>query len=262
MNHLHNFLIKTPLHKPALDINYRKILKKWSRNSNSMIEGHNTIYVFSPYKTGTTYVSSCFDKAISQHEPFHHASVKMMNNSFEKYFISRLNSLNLKLEASGFLSAHVEKLADNDIAKKLSYVCILRNPSSWATSVINHWAIVKSWKQYYFWTNEIFWKKYTGADLAKFSQFPEEEKYKQGEKLIDFYLDFTRKTKLLENVTYVWLSDLNRFIEDLGPKICEEVKLDNSDRNIGMSKKYIHNNLKRDEEYLDIVSEFDIFQAS
>ncbi len=248
------FIIRTPLHKTVMAIKAWRISSSWVKENGRILD-HRTVYCISPYKTATTFLASCFDPAISKHEALHHTSIRKLNQDFDKYFVRRLNSLNLKLECSGFLSAYVDKLAQNEIAKDLIYICVLRNPSSWVTSVVNHHQIVKGQGQHYFWGNELFWKKYTGVDLANFFNCDESEKLKMIEKLLAFYFDFTMKTENLRNVKYVWIKELQEFLPTLGQLINEEPILERSKKNKAQLHRYAYENKEKDAEYEELVRE-------
>lgn len=250
---INKLIVRSPLHKTALQLNAKKIYRKWSKE-NSKILDNKTIYSISPYKTGTTYLASCFRYAISRHEPIHHASVKKMGEDFDGYFVRRLNSLNLKLEASGFWSAYIDELANHEIGKDLTYVCVLRKPCSWATSVVNHWYQVKRYGQHYFWTNELFWKKIVGVDLANFFNYTEEEKLEVVSKLIKFYMSFTEKTGQLKNVHYVWIKDLQSFVPTLEELMGEEARMEQSEKNTGLMKQFVYENKEIDDEYMQLVN--------
>jgi len=254
INNIKKFIVRTPLHKTALEVKASWISGNWVKE-NARILNNRTIYSISPYKTGTTFLASSFESIISRHEPLHHVSVKKLNQDFEKFFIRRLNSLNLKLECSGFLSAYVDNLAQNEIAKDLTYICILRKPSAWVTSVVNHHQRVKEYGQNYFWGNELFWKKHAGVNLANFFMCDESEKLEVIEKLITFYISFTRKTEKLKNVKYVWINELRDFLPTLGQLIGEEVKLENSEKNKALMQKFVYTNNKIDTAYEQLVSE-------
>lgn len=251
------FIIRTPLHKIALKIKETKVAREWVKE-NKQILGHKTIYSISPYKTGTTYLASSFDDSISQHESMHYTSMKKLNQDFDGYFVRRLNSLNLKLECSGFLSAYIDQIAQNEIAKDLTYICVLRKPSSWVTSAVNHHQIVKGAKQHYFWGNELFWKKHVGVDLGNFLMLNENEKMVAAEKMTEFYLAFTEKTKKLKNVKYVWLKDLQDFLPELEKMIDEKAKPENSEKNKASLKRYVYKNDKVDAAYERLIRELPV----
>src|SRR5690554_4116633 len=69
-----------------------------------------TIYVVSPYKTGTTYLDSLWSDKISRHEPFHFYSLQCLSENFDEKFKKRSNVLKLRLECSGFLSLFITQL--------------------------------------------------------------------------------------------------------------------------------------------------------
>ncbi|MGX1930496.1 hypothetical protein [Flagellimonas sp. 2504JD4-2] len=252
LRQINKLIVQSPLHKTALKLNAQKIYRNWSKENTKILD-HKTIYSISPYKTGTTFLASCFDYDIARHEPIHHASVKKMGEDFDGYFIRRLNSLNLKIEASGFWSAYIDELANHPIGKDLTYICVLRKPCSWATSVVNHWYQVKRYGQHYFWTNELFWKKIVGVDLANFFEYSEEEKLEVVSKLIKFYMSFTEKTGQLKNVHYVWIKDLQDFVPTLEQLISEKARLEKSEKNTGLMKQFVYENKEIDEAYVQLI---------
>lgn len=162
------YILKTPFGKFAKNIEARILYAKMVFVKDSEIINHKTVYCISPYKTGTTYLASCFNLDMSKHEPIKHMSLKNLEKDFDSFFIKRLNHLNLKLECSGFWSAYINELAHNKIAKDLDYICILRAPSSWVASVINYWHDPERLKLRFQFGNELFWKKKVGVDLLEF----------------------------------------------------------------------------------------------
>lgn len=158
---------------------------------NDKILDNMTIYTISPYKTGTTYLSSCFDQTVSKHEPMQYLSLLQLEWYFDHFFVSRLNTLNLKLECSGFWSGYIDELVTHEVAKDLFYICILRDSSSWATSVINYWCRSTYVLQRFDFINELFWKPKTGVDVRKVLSSNDSERDEMINKLLGFYLDFT-----------------------------------------------------------------------
>jgi hypothetical protein len=254
IKNIKRFIVRSPLHRTLLEFRALWISLNWVK-SNTRILDNRTIYCISPYKTGTTFLASSFEPATSKHEPLHHASMRKLNQDFEKFFVRRLNSLNLKLECSGFLSAYIDNLAKTDITKDLTYICILRKPSAWVTSVVNHYQLVKDNGHYYLWGNELFWKEHVGVDLANFFTSEESEQLEVVRQLTAFYLSFTRKTKKLKNINYVWINDLQDFLPTAGQLIGEEAKIENSKKNIGKKRKFVYENKKIDAEYENLVAE-------
>ncbi|WP_298789319.1 hypothetical protein [uncultured Allomuricauda sp.] len=250
---INKFIVRTPLHKTAIEIKAKKIVKGFSKENNAILN-NKTIYSISPYKTGTTFLAGCFNYAISAHEPIHYASVKTMAEDFDAFFVRRLNTLDLKLESSGFWSAYIDELANHTIAKELTYICILRKPASWVTSVINHWYQIKKYRQHYFWTNELFWKKIVGVDLSNFFNYDEQEQQEIVSKMLQFYMSFTEKTGKLKNVHYVWIKDLQSFLPTMENLIGEEAKPDKSEQNKGLVKHFVYEDKEIDNEYESLVN--------
>ncbi|TAI48567.1 hypothetical protein [Flagellimonas allohymeniacidonis] len=210
----------------------------------------NTAYLISPFKTGTYYLSSCYKSDYVQQQPMQYLSLKKLDKNFSTFFEKRKDFLNLKLECSGFWSVYLEELANDDLAKNLTYICLLRPPSKWISSVINYWGILDYLKFDYL--NELFWKNKVGVDLTDFNLKTEKEKAMVLNRLADFYMDFTRKTALLENVIYL---DLNKIDEQL-PIIDKLIELESqpqkASKNKNKTKSFEYSNPDLDREYKEM----------
>ena len=117
LNALKRFVGRTPFQKISMDIKANLEISKFSKINDCVI-GNSTIYCISPYKTATKYLNSCYDSDVSSHEALHYLSLKQLEKNFNNFFVRRLNTLNLKLESSGFLSAYIDELAFNPITKR------------------------------------------------------------------------------------------------------------------------------------------------
>ena len=161
--------------------------------------------------------------------------------------------LNLKLECSGSWSAYVEELSKNKIARTLNYVCILRSPSSWITSVINYWNKPSMLKFYFDIPHEHFWQEKVGVNLREF-EFDLESKKNQDmiNKLIDFYFDFTEKTSLLKNITYIRLKDIKDSLPLVESLIKEKASPEDSWKRANDKKQFKYSNEVIDQKYKDL----------
>ncbi|WP_370002096.1 hypothetical protein [Winogradskyella sp.] len=243
------YLIKTPLAKPIRDIEGRLILSK-IKPKDSKVANRKTVYCISPYKTGTTYLASCFNKDIAQHEPIHYASYKSLDSNFDEYFVKRLNYLNLKLECSGSWSAYIDELSNHKIAKDLEYICVFRAPSSWVTSVINFWNKPSMLEFSFDIPLEYFWKQKVGVNLRDFEFSVHSEKNQEIiYKLIEYYLDFTAKTAQLKNMTYIRLKELKSSLPLVESLIEERAKVENSWQRANKKKPFVYKNDLLDKEY-------------
>jgi hypothetical protein len=244
-----DYLLRTPFAKSLKNIQAKLTLLRMAP-LKSDIE-LKTVYCISPYKTGTTYLASCFSPEISQHEALLHFSLKYLDRDFDSIFIKRMNYLNLKLECSGFFSAYVNELAKNEIAKNLKYICILRPPSSWVTSVINHWHRPEALASVFEYSNELFWVKRVGVNLHDFQIGVDTKKNQEiVDKLIQFYFDFTKKTRLLNNVTYIELKELDEKLSYVESIIGEPPTIAKKRRKRkAPSKPFIYKNESIDKEY-------------
>jgi hypothetical protein len=248
-NTFKNYLLKTPLAKIAKNIEAR-ILSTKMVFSGSEIVDHKTVYCISPYKTGTTYLSSCFNQEISKHEPIHYLSLKKLDKNFDGFFIKRLNHLNLKLECSGFWSAYIRELVNNKIAKDLDYVCILRSPSSWVSSVINFMKGPFMRELHFDFPNELFWKQKVGVDIHAFEIGIDSKKNQEIiEGLIRFYFDFTKNTSLLNKITYIKLKEIDKDLPLVGSLIHEDPTIKNRWKRETKEKYFVYENKSIDIEY-------------
>lgn len=246
-------LLTSFLAKPAKDAEawFQKMKVKGETNS---ISGNKTVYCISPYKTGTTYLSSSFDPKVSDHEPLQYLSMVELEKKFDGFFTKRMNSLNLKLECSGFFSAYIDELIANPIAKNLDYICILRSPSSWITSVINYWQRPFLQEQRYEYLTELFWKPKVGVDVRKLVDSDNKlTDIKAIDKLVEFYFDFTQKTKNIQNIHYVELNELDVFLPKVGKMINETPLTQRGWQRKAKEKKFEFKDNIIDEEYNKLI---------
>lgn len=243
-----HYLMKSPFAENIKDIQAKILYAKIPPLKSGI--GRKTAYCISPYKTGTTYLASSFDPEISQHEPLHHVSLKYLDKDFEGFFARRMNHLNLKLECSGFWSAYVKELAENDIGKDLEYICILRPPSSWVSSVINHWHKPNKFDFNFEYTLELFWKIKVGVNIHELQIGKDTEKNQEIiNKLIQFYFDFTKKTSLLKNLTYIRLKEMDNSLPLVESLINETSVIKDRWKREGKYKPFVYKNQSVDKEY-------------
>ncbi len=245
-------IIESPLAKLAKKLQADLTLMSLSREK-TVLSGFNTVYTISPYRTGTTFIASSYGGKISKHQPFHFLSLRELNRDFDQFFVKRLNTLNLKLECSGFWSAYVDKLAEHPVAKELVYICVLRDPSSWITSAVNYYHRPKD-KINFDYPNELFWKAIVGVDMRAFTYMKEDKRQSMIEKLIDYYFKYTKSTLKLRNVIYVHLKDLDRFLHVLDTILDERHNLQASFRRQNKNKSYLYKNEDLDTRYKDLTS--------
>ena len=249
INTIKRYIVRTPFAETIKNIQARII---YSSIPNSNLEvTRNTVYCISPYKTGTTYLASCFRPEISQHEPFHHASLKYLDKNFDRFFTNRMNRLNLKLECSGFWSAYIDELYENEIARDLKYLWILRPPSSWVTSLINYYHRRDSLLYFKFdFVVDLFWKRKIGIDLREFTIGANTKKNQELiNNLIQVYLDWTRKTTLLKNVIYIKIKEIDKYLSLVESLIDETSTSKNRVKNQATIKVFTYKNESLDAEY-------------
>jgi len=251
MNYLKSYLLKTPLAKPLKET--EALLQLRHIASQKTTSEADTVYCISPYKTGTTYLSGCFNSSISLHEPCQYCSLKHIDRNFDKFFIQRQNFLNLKLECSGYLSSYVEKLSENEFTKEQTYICLLRKPSEWITSVINFWPRPSSLNFDYI--NEFFWKNQVGVDFHNFNKCSENEIENNVGCMVNFYISYLENTRALKNVHYVALEEIDNFLPELSELISEEVITENVWKRVNNKKIFNYNNEDIDRNYDRLISD-------
>lgn len=210
-NKIKKKLVSTVLHRPFKEIESFFIhlkLKLYGPKSRG------TIYIISPYKTGTTYIASLWDNSLVSHEPYHYYSLKYISKeNFLFNFKRRENSLNLKAECSGFFSMHIENLPDTN-----QYIFILRPVVSWVQSVLNHFYSLKDLGFNYI--DEYYWKKILGYSIIDVLVEKNPEKLNGlVSDLHEEYLKIIREALKKMPVSFVNMKDLDRLAEKLGDVI-------------------------------------------
>lgn len=252
MSNYQKHLMNSFLAKPIKELQALKHYFSLNKNSSDTVTGHQTVYCISPYKTGTTFLAYSYSKDIALHEPMQYLSLKRFDKKFDSFFIKRLNALNLKLECSGFFSAYVSELAQHKLAKGFEYIVITRKPSAWINSVINYWAKLDYLQNDYI--NTYYWKNKVGVDLSNFKQISESKQKVIIDKLASFYLDFTRKSSQLKNVSYVDLYDVENYIKILDTKIDEKAHIRQDKKFANKDKYYHYKNEELDQQYKALIT--------
>lgn len=247
------YLLQTPLASPLKKIEAKLQKSALLKHQSHMISSFKTVYCISPYKTGTTFLATNFQKKVSAHEPCQYLSLIEFENDFDVFFIKRLNFLNLKLECSGFLSAYVEELVAHDLTKNLNYISIIRDPSSWITSVVNYWSRLKHLNFDYI--DQLFWQKKVGVSFVRFTEKSDREKRYIIDRAIDFYLTFTQNTFRFANITHVEIQSLEEYAnEELAPSINASVVAGRAFKRQNKKKAFSYSNPEIDYRYRQILS--------
>lgn len=246
-------LLTSAFAKPAKDIE-ALLHKQKLKGSTDKITGYRTVYCISPFKTGTTYLTTAFDRKVSDQKSMLYLSMTEFEKDFDGFFLRRLNSLNLKLESSGFFSAYINELASNPVAKELDYICILRSPSSWITSVINFWALPQFQERKFEYITECFWKPKVGVDILNVLDSNNQLKDNQAiNKLMKFYFEYTENTKKLKNMHYVGMKELETFLPTVGKMIGEVPNVQDAWQRKAKEKKFEFKDDALDLEYSKLV---------
>lgn len=217
---------RTPLIKIVHVIQLTLLKRRLDRLDTQALKLKPVIGI-SPYKTGTTYVESCYDNSISSNDALHHYSLKYSLENFDDLFVQRFNYLNLKLDCTGFWCAYIKELSEHHIAKELNYIFVIRKPSDWIKSTINYFNF--SQKHLYFnFINEYFWKQLLNIDVINFYNFDHSKQAQVIEQLIIFYYRVLKDSTLLKNVHYVRLSNIDSIFPVLDSLIDETANLNNA----------------------------------
>jgi hypothetical protein len=254
---LKQFIYKTPFIKLAKNIEAGLQYVHYL-NQSDQLKGVKTVYCISPYKTGTTFLSSSFDESVARHEPDHYLTLKKLDTNFDKFFIKRMNKLNLKLECSGFWSGYIDQLANHKIASELDYICILREPSSWISSCINFWTRPYTLGMNFELENELFWKPKVGIDIRDYG-LNDKTNQEIIDKLINFYFDFTNRTQKLKNIHYIKLKELENNISIVGDLIGEKPNIAKRWMRKAKDKRFVYKNEELDRKYNQLISTYKPF---
>lgn len=246
-------LLKTPLARTLKEIEAQLHSIYMCQSSASVITGNKTVYCISPYKTGTTFLATSYKKDIAKHEPMQYFTLKNIDGDFDVFFLKRMNTLNLKLECSGFLSAYVDELNRNQLTRTLNYICVTRPPSKWIMSVVNYWASLDDLN--YDYINELFWKQKVGVDLKNFMQKKENEKQLILSRLTDFYFSFTKKASMLPNIMFIDISQLTSYLGVLD-EILGEKHVNAANRRENSVRVFNYANEEDDNRYKSFIADF------
>lgn len=235
------------------------ILKKRLAKLDTQTLKLKPVIGLSPYKTGTTYIESCYDKGVSSNDALHHYSLKYGPENFEEFFVQRFNYLNLKLDCTGFWCGYIKELSEHHIAKELNYVYVIRKPSDWVKSTINYFNFNQK-NLYFNFINEYFWKQRIGIDVINFYNFDNSRQSHVIEQLITFYFRILKETKLLKNVHYVKLSNIDNIFPVLDSLIDEKANLNKAFKRetSEQHKKFEYKNEKVDAAYEKLLDQLGI----
>lgn len=252
------FVTKTPIIKIVHAIQLNKLKKLINKENTSVLRMRPVIGI-SPYKTGTTYIESCYDDSIASNSAMQHYTLRYGHKDFEAFFVQRFNFLKLKLDCTGFWCSYIKELSEHNVAKDLDYVFVIRKPSDWIKSTINYYSYEN--KNIYFnFINEYFWKRRIGVDIINFYKFDASEKEVLIKKLLTFYFDVTKNSKLLKNVHYVRLTNIDSIFPIIDNLIAEKADLNKAfkRRTPSQHRKFTYKNNDVDTEYEKLLQELGI----
>lgn len=214
IQNLRRIVAHSLLHRPLMEYRAR-IAARRIKHTDVRREG-STIYIVSPYKTGTTYIDSLWDENISKHEPFQLYSLRDLKKDFVRNFRKREILLNLKLECSGFFSLFLDKLPKSTIPHK--YIYILRPPSKWVGSVMKHFYGLRTIGYNYI--NEYYWKQLLSHDmLPVLINGKQKEIEKLADDLYKIYFKLLADAEHNPDISFVELKNLDQLALRLGERI-------------------------------------------
>lgn len=258
INRLKVLTTKTPLIKLVHFVQLNTIRNTLIKQNSEALKIKPVIGI-SPYKTGTTYLESCYDNSVSSNDALHHYSLKYASENFDAFFVQRFNFLNLKLDCTGFWCGYIKELSEHRIAKDLNYIYVIRKPSDWVKSTINYFNF-KHKGLYFNFINEYFWKQLIGIDVIKFHKFDSTKQSQIIEQLISFYFKVLKDSTLLKNVHYVRLSNIDSIFPVVDHLIDETANLHNAFKRetSDAHRKFEYSNDKADADYEKLLDQLGI----
>ena len=143
----------------------------------------------------------------------------------------------------------------------MDYVFVVRNPSDWIKSTINYYSFEN--KNHYFnFINEYFWKGRLGIDIINFHTFDKARQSEVIEKLNTFYFDVLKNSRLLKNVHYVRLSNIDSVFPIIDDLIDEKANLNKAfkRKTATQYKKFAYTNEQVDAKYEALLEQLGITQ--
>ena len=104
--------------------------------------------------------------------------------------------------------------------------------------------------------HEHFWKEKVGVNLREFEFDLESPKNQEMiDKLIAFYFDFTKKTSLLKNITYIRLKDIKNSLPIVEALIDEKATPEDSWKRANNKKQFDYKNEAIDQQYMELTNQ-------
>lgn len=258
IHRIKTLVTKTPLIKLVHFIQLTILKKRLGKLDTQALKLKPVIGI-SPYKTGTTYIESCYDNRISSNDALHHYSLKYSLVNFDDLFVQRFNYLKLKLDCTGFWCAYIRELSEHHIAKELNYVFVVRKPSDWVKSTINYFNFSQN-HLYFNFINEYFWKQRIGIDVINFYKFDNAKQEQVIEQLVAFYFKVLKDSKLLINVYYVRMSTIDTIFPVIDNLIDETANINKAfkRKTSEAHKKFEYKNDKVDADYEKLLDQLGI----
>lgn len=203
---LRRAVVTSKLHSPLLKVRaQRDILALHLMKDNRPTQA----YCLSPYKSGTTYLSSSFAGKVA-HEPIHYATLQRLSDT--DFLALRHQKLGLSLESSGFLAGRLKQL--RTFAPDTPVLYLVRPPSIWAESVIRYFNQLGSRVNSNFVLRDYF-DHVTSIPLDAWPELAFNDRTIALTKLVDFWFTVYEEGLEDDHAKYVMLDDLDRRREEV-----------------------------------------------
>lgn len=243
-------LVRTPLHRPLVELNSAR---RYQQIKRTPIRDVRTAYCISPYKTGTSFIASMFDKSVSMHEPFHHTTLKHMHD--HDFLRRRKAFLNLRVEASGFFASMAREFGE--LFPEDNMVFVIRDPSDWIGSNIDYTDVVQTMIHYQF-GRELFWRKISRFVGDDFYSLKDEQQHEFVTDMLNFWLKVYREARSLANGHIIRLEDVRDNIDHLEHLFDQKaVNLDKVQHNANHNRRpFSAWNYVNKADFADAIAEF------
>ena len=247
------WLLKSQIGRSARELQALVHLQRIQYSSRVLEQNH--ILCISPYKTGTTFLASCYSNTIASHEPLRYATLRYVNNCKNDLFYRRLRFLGLNLECSGHFSAHAKDLRC-DLPPQIKCCCIGRLPSEWVTSVINYWKILHvEGLRYRDYIDSLFWLPIIGESLYEFFCQNDIKKETIVTRLERFYLSYIENAIEIPGMLFIPIEQLVDRLPEIDDLVGASSKPVNAWRRTNKDSYFRYENESCDKHYLRLVEQ-------
>tara|TARA_B110000879_G_C11127937_1_gene494704 strand:+ start:855 stop:1664 length:810 start_codon:yes stop_codon:yes gene_type:complete len=200
-------IIKTPFHR-VIKVFSAAIIKIFLYLHSYIFttRSKEMIYVISPFKTGTTFLSQVFFEKKVRHEPLLYLSIKNITKNF---IVKKNNLLQLDVECNGLYAGNSKVL--NDTSDNVKFIYVYRDFEPWATSFVNHFSELSK-KVSYNWILRDHFDSILGCYVDRY-----------------LYVDDKEKCLIIMSLWEYWVSTIEELLENNSEKLFVNVSsLDNN----------------------------------